>query len=939
MGKGAKFVINKYADKVLKKAKLPPRACMKPSTVFSPPKGSDALDAFKRLANKAAEAFSTSTLCTCETSGRVQESNNFIMCADSGASCCDVCAPQYRCDTHNMQPIKTCLPVGQKRSTSVQDFNNEIRQLLPAQLYIPKDAVSKLAEVEGDVYGVKGMDNFVFHLSRVANDRQRWRAFYKARANNGTGNCIAQIEVIVGALIIGSDEYGVEAKLFCYQPTLDNDVRGVVEECLRLRYPAGASPSTVKWEIRGTRQGGQCALIGSKPEASTRVKMGITEKSVSGPYGVHKGSVTQKKFFDRDVKRGDKLRWNYPDNWKEWPGEIEVKGFKGDNKDLNGTYIKRKCSHSVPHSALWTKDPEDGIRRLHIVIKPNVSRVRPDVMAISESPSPFDSTRYRVEMDYQHQPCHSLLEEKQHDVKCLTTTWTESEAFKVVVPENNLKITAPKVPANPAPEKVVSVAKIKGFQTDVLDLLKEHTPPSKLPSHLLNLFDGIDGQKTKRMFSAFVATPFQTFASSKDMKFSLKDTDTKAWLELTAGSGPKFGTDQEILPDRPREAWVCDVERTKHQKTPVYIRRPDADESKIFKEAMAARPHGFEVYLTKDGDVDITIRPHVHSHLAAHALLHHRGHDDTDLKVSYRLLDNNTMNDPKVDEFIIGNTKDYKATQVHFKDDLKLFERQGAALTKLLQIDDGLSDYVEVEMSEATLGSMTIAAKAENKVALRGGVLADAIGAGKTVVSIALIISRLEKSRTTKKLKGRAASQSAASLIVVPPGLISQWKEEFEKFVKPETKLNCVEIWNIKSLMNLTVAEVADADVVIVPIDLLEGDKRTKGQYLQHIFQFVSSKMGKKAVDALGHQYDLAKPPPLFRHKGVNEIVGVEGVWVSKTSGEKRAKRREEERTRSDDTCDQYLTLSAATRFAPHSGSLWRSPGQPGEEGLYRILH
>ena len=244
------------------------------------------------------------------------------------------------------------------------------------------------------------------------------------------------------------------------------------------------------------------------------------------------------------------------------------------------------------------------------------------------------------------------------------------------------------------------------------------------------------------------------------------------------------------------------------------------------------------------------------------------------------------MDDPAVDEFIISNTGEYTPTHVDFKGKYELFPRQAKALTKLAEIDDGKSEYVEVEISEQTLGSTTIAAKAENPAALKGGVLADAIGAGKTVVSIALIISRLEKSRALLKHKGRVTSQSAASLIVVPPGLISQWKDEFKKFVKEDTKLKILTVWNIRTLMKLSVQEIADADVAIIPIDLLEGDKKTKGQYLEHIFSFVSGKLGKKTVDALGHQYDLAAPPPLFRSKGVNEIVGVEGVWFSKSSGE-----------------------------------------------------
>ena len=114
VAKGAKVVIVKYANKVLKTASMPPPNCMK-SSGSAVLKGTDVLLAFKRLAEKAEEAFSTSTLCTCENSGRVHEGTSFIMCTHCGASCCEVCAPQYRCATHVMKPVKTCLPAGKPR--------------------------------------------------------------------------------------------------------------------------------------------------------------------------------------------------------------------------------------------------------------------------------------------------------------------------------------------------------------------------------------------------------------------------------------------------------------------------------------------------------------------------------------------------------------------------------------------------------------------------------------------------------------------------------------------------------------------------------------------------------------------------------------------------------------------------------------------------------
>ena len=39
-------------------------------------------------------------------------------------------------------------------------------------------------------------------------------------------------------------------------------------------------------------------------------------------------------------------------------------------------------------------------------------------------------------------------------------------------------------------------------------------------------------------------------------------------------------------------------------------------------------------------------------------------------------------------------------------------------------------------------------------------------------------------------------------------------------------------------------------------------------------------------MNALGRNYALAEPPKLFRHKGVQENIGVEGVWFSKSSAD-----------------------------------------------------
>jgi hypothetical protein len=55
----------------------------------------------------------------------------------------------------------------------------------------------------------------------------------------------------------------------------------------------------------------------------------------------------------------------------------------------------------------------------------------------------------------------------------------------------------------------------------------------------------------------------------------------------------------------------------------------------------------------------------------------------------------------------------------------------------MLAIENGLTDFVELEMSEHLMPGLTglsLAAKAERKRDICGGAICDAIGSGKTVI-------------------------------------------------------------------------------------------------------------------------------------------------------------------------------------------------------------
>lgn len=111
----------------------------------------------------------------------------------------------------------------------------------------------------------------------------------------------------------------------------------------------------------------------------------------------------------------------------------------------------------------------------------------------------------------------------------------------------------------------------------------------------------------------------------------------------------------------------------------------------------------------------------------------------------------------------------------------------------------------------------------------------DAIGSGKTVVTIALILAGKQKARSGRDAK---AGRSSATLIVVPPGLVRQWDDERKKFTG--NQLKCIIIDSTATLKKKTVEELCNADMVIVPAGIIEelAGKTVKTQtrpYTEHL--------------------------------------------------------------------------------------------------------
>ncbi|EJD08575.1 uncharacterized protein FOMMEDRAFT_102039 [Fomitiporia mediterranea MF3/22] len=192
-------------------------------------------------------------------------------------------------------------------------------------------------------------------------------------------------------------------------------------------------------------------------------------------------------------------------------------------------------------------------------------------------------------------------------------------------------------------------------------------------------------------------------------------------------------------------------------------------------------------------------------------------------------LNTNFTDYPKLNlpKFILtSNRKDTKVDQPeHFK--IPLRPEQLRSLSWMLRQESlDAKPFIEEEIAEAVLGPLNWRAqgRAQRPVFVRGGVLADEVGYGKTAITLGLIDSgakciRQEPRPPSAQLSGKIYVRS--TLIVVPPHLTRQWGSEVNKFTGD--LFTVVIVSTASSLNSLTIKDVQEADIVIVASNLFHS--------------------------------------------------------------------------------------------------------------------
>ncbi|PWN24623.1 hypothetical protein BDZ90DRAFT_276289 [Jaminaea rosea] len=245
-----------------------------------------------------------------------------------------------------------------------------------------------------------------------------------------------------------------------------------------------------------------------------------------------------------------------------------------------------------------------------------------------------------------------------------------------------------------------------------------------------------------------------------------------------------------------------------------------------YEQAMKNRPFPFLLHLRTDDDgcgrLRLAVNPATLMHRAL-SRLPQRG-DAQQPTPSWRL----TRVDPTLTPFNLpkyelrSNRHDPEAEDPqHFK--LSLRKEQKRSLNWMLAQEGDVEPFTEEEVSEASLPALEWCAEgmARQSRVVRGGVIADAVGYGKTAISLALIAKQREQGASPPPANP-SLIPTKATLVIVPPQLCKQWENEVRKFVG--SKLSVHVIFSKADLNKTTIERLQRVDIVIMSVSVYKSD-------------------------------------------------------------------------------------------------------------------
>lgn len=287
----------------------------------------------------------------------------------------------------------------------------------------------------------------------------------------------------------------------------------------------------------------------------------------------------------------------------------------------------------------------------------------------------------------------------------------------------------------------------------------------------------------------------------------------------------------------------------------------DPQQAAPYERALKTRPSPFQIHVkystaARVGEVVIGINPTTLVHRAASLLpergLNRKGTVNADWRLDTNYVPAAILSKPN---FVLSsNRNDSPAKQPeHFKIPLRPEQLRSLAWM-VAQESPKIKPFLEMEICEGVSEHLgwRIEGRARRDVIIRGGVLADQVGYGKTAIMLGLIDSHPGKlAKREDRVPGTIPVK--ATLVVVPAHLCLQWADEVKKFFKPKS-VKVVVLHQGTSINKLTVEGVQDADIIIVASTIFN-----QSHYGENLSSFSGVYIPDKATRYQRERLKLAK--------------------------------------------------------------------------------
>lgn len=187
--------------------------------------------------------------------------------------------------------------------------------------------------------------------------------------------------------------------------------------------------------------------------------------------------------------------------------------------------------------------------------------------------------------------------------------------------------------------------------------------------------------------------------------------------------------------------------------------------------------------------------------------------------------------------------------------ELKALQRQPVAW--MLHMEQEPTPFTEEEIIEERLPGINyrLWGRARQDVLVRGGVLAQDVGFGKTILVIATILASLDSDTEVAEKPVYGHFTSRATIIYTPPHLIGQWVSEVLRFCPGWA--HGVEVIGLRTVhehQRLTLWQIRNARILVVSWEL-----HSSAKYEENLAQFAGVlQLAKKQNRSTAAWYDLA---------------------------------------------------------------------------------